>query len=453
VAANELLKLRKDDDGPDYPKAWDKRVLPYVKIVEKQRGLKFFHPIEVEFLSDADFKKQVTSDEEDLTKEDREEIEQFTGMLRAIGLIEGDVDLFDEVNRLRGGSVIGLYSFDDERIRIRGTKLDPAVRSTLVHELTHALQDQHFDVGRHKEELDDDESTSSESAYDAVVEGDAERIETAYRDSLSAKQRDALDKATAKAASGAGKQTADVPEILKTLLGAPYALGEAMLGLAVKLDGNDAVDRLFRNPPTTEEHLIDPWTLIEDHQDAAKVSEPKLGKGDDEFDSGDFGALGWYIVLAERLPLVTAFDAVDGWGGDSYVAFERDDLSCVQVNYRADTKRDLSEMRAAVRAWVNAGPDGFASAGLDGNQLEFLSCDPGKATGVGQDASSDALELALTRTYASLNLLKAGVEEGVSRCVANRFVHDFPWRDLTDPNFGSSASAQTRIRQIATNCR
>ena len=454
VAANELLKLRKDDAGTSYPKEWDERVMPYVKIAEKQRGLSFFHPIEVEFLSEADFKEEVTSKEEDLTDEDREEIEQATGMLRAIGLIEGDVDLFKEVNELQGSSVIGLYSFEDERIRIRGKKLDPAVRSTLVHELVHALQDQHFDIGKHKEELDeDDESTSSETAYDALIEGDASRVETAYRESLNKKQRAALDKAQAKSSRDSSQQTADVPEIFKTLLGAPYALGEGMLRLAIQLDGNDSVDRLFRNPPSTEEHLLDPWTLIEDDQDAVKVGEPKLDKGDDEFDSGDFGALGWYVVLAERLPLVDALDAVDGWGGDSYVAFERDDVSCVRANYRGDSKRELAEMDSALRKWVDAVPGGPASVQLDGNQLMFESCDPGKATGVGKDASRDAIQLALTRTYAALNIIKGGAPEELGRCVANRLVHDFAWRDLTDPSFGSSASAQAKIRQIATNCR
>ena len=454
VAANELLKLRKDDDGTDYPAAWDKRVLPYVKIAEKQRGLSFFHPIEVEFLSDADFEKEVTSDEEELTEEDRKEIEQDTGFLRALGLIEADVDLFDEVNRLTGGAVIGLYSFEDERIRIRGKKIDPAVKSTLVHELTHALQDQHFDIGKRQEEFDeDDTSSSAESALRALIEGDASRVEANYRESLSAKQHAALDRAQAKSSRGSGAKTADVPGILKTLLGAPYALGEAMLGIAVKLSGNDAVDRLFREPPETEEHLLDPWTLIEDHQGAAKVSEPELEKDDDEFESGDFGALGWYVVLAERLPLLDALDAVDGWGGDSYVGFERDDVTCVRANYRADTERDLAEMEAALRTWVKAGPDGSASVELDGNQLIFESCDPGTASGTGRDASSDAVGLALTRTYASLNLLKGGVPEEASRCIANRFVHDFPWRELSKPGFGSDAATESKVRRIALGCR
>ena len=37
--------------------------------------------------------------------------------------------------------------------RVRGTELTPAVESTLVHELTHALQDQNFDLGKRFEDL------------------------------------------------------------------------------------------------------------------------------------------------------------------------------------------------------------------------------------------------------------------------------------------------------------
>ena len=72
-----------------------------------------------------------------------------------------------------------------------------------------------------------------------------------------------------------------------------------------------------------------------------------------------------------------SLDAVDGWGGDNYVAFERDDVSCVRANYRGDSKRDLAEMNTALGKWVDAGPAGSASVRLDGNQLLFESCDPG----------------------------------------------------------------------------
>ena len=454
VAANELLKLRSDDDKQSYPDKWDARVLPYVKIVEKERGLRFFHPIEVEFLSDEAFKKDVTADKEDLTDEDRKEIEQATGLLRSLGLIEGELDLFEQFNTLQGSSVIGYYSYDDERIRIRGMSLGPAAKSTLVHELTHALQDQHFDLGKRQKAFEEDDDDAASTAFDALVEGDAERIQTAYRQNLSEKQRAALDRDQNKSFRDSSKQTTEVPEIFKTFMSSPYTLGEAMLALAVKLDGNDAVDRLFRDPPATDEHLLDPWTLIADHQDAIKVDEPKLEEGDDEFDSGDFGALGWYVVLAERVPLLDALDAVDGWGGDAYVAFERDGVSCVRVNYRGDTERDVTEMRSALTTWVDALPGGPASVRLDGDQLMFESCDPGKETGVGKHDSQSAIDLAVTRTYTAFIVLRAGAPEAASRCFANRAVHDLTWQKLLDPTYGVGDTAvQAKVARLIGQCR
>ena len=199
-----VFVLRGDDGpkGPPHPSTWDPQVQPYVDFVEKERDLKFAHPVYVDFLTEEEFKGQVTADRDDLSKDDLKELEQATGLLRAMGVVEGDVDLFDQLNELQGQGIIGFYSYDDERLRIRGTELTPAVESTLVHELTHALQDQNFDLGARLEKLakaDDTNSSAAESGFDSLVEGDARRIETAWRDSLSPKQRKALDKEQAKA--------------------------------------------------------------------------------------------------------------------------------------------------------------------------------------------------------------------------------------------------------------
>ena len=116
--------------GPPHPSKWDASVQKYVDFVEKKRDLKFTQPVYVDFLADAEFTENVTADDDDLTDEDRKEIEQSTGLLRALGLVEGDLDLFDKSNQLRGKGVIGYYSYDDERLRIRGTEITPAVEST-----------------------------------------------------------------------------------------------------------------------------------------------------------------------------------------------------------------------------------------------------------------------------------------------------------------------------------
>src|SRR4051794_35780890 len=81
-----FVLLKDDKEKKTYPKSWDSRVLPYVKIVEKERRLTFKHPVEVRFLEPAAFEKTVQSEEKDLDKEERAEIDQTTSLFRAFGL-------------------------------------------------------------------------------------------------------------------------------------------------------------------------------------------------------------------------------------------------------------------------------------------------------------------------------------------------------------------------------
>ncbi|MDE0805730.1 MAG: hypothetical protein OSA99_20700 [Acidimicrobiales bacterium] len=453
IGGAAFVLLGNGGDGISHPDEWAAEVLPYVEIVEEERGLDFDHPVHVEFLSDDEFRDEVTADESELTDEDRESIEQTTGLLRALGLVQGDLDLFAASNDLSGDGVVGFYSYEDKRIRMRGEELTPSRKSTLVHELTHALQDQHFDLGAKFDTYDEAEDDAGSTAFDAIVEGDGRRIETAYVETLSDEEATALEEEQAAEAEEFEAGSDDIPEVLQTLFGAPYALGEAMLTLAVETDGNDAVDELFENPPTTEEHLYDPWTLLLDGDEAREVTEPKVENGE-EFDRGDFGALGWYLVLAERLDLVTALDATDGWGGDAYVGFERDGVTCARIVYQADTADDLDEMESALGSWIAAAPGSDASVVRKGAELIFESCDPGTAAAVGSDASSDALGLALSRTYLGLNTLQSGATEEQSRCFGDGIIHAFTVEQLNDPDFGADdPSVQQTIQEIAVSCR
>jgi hypothetical protein len=450
-----LLVLRGDGDGDGvtYPDHWAAKVQPYVDLVEEERDLAFVHPIDVEFLAGDEFRDDVTADEADLSDEDREEIKQVLGMFRAVGLIEGDVDLFKASNDLAGAGIIGYYSYEDERIRIRGTTLTAAAKSTLVHELTHALQDQHFDLGKRQAEFEDNEDTAGSTAFDALVEGDAERIETAYRDSLSADELAELVKEEKSRAKTFDKSATEIPKVLRTFSQAPYALGEAMLDLAVLIDGNDAVDDLFDEPPTTEEHLFDPWTLLEDDDPPLEVSTPELLAGEDEIDSGAFGVLSWYVLLAERIPLVAALDAADGWGGDSYVAFERDDRSCVRIHHVSDSAVDRAQMYKALQSWIAALPGAPASVTRAGAVVQFESCDPGAAADVGSDSSDAALRLALVRTYVARDIYRSTEKAAPARCFADELVHGFTADQIVDPELGiGDPGVQKQIGRMAQRC-
>ncbi len=440
--------------GPPHPAKWDARVQKYVDFVEKKRDLTFEQPVYVDFLPEEDFAKQVTADADDLTDEDRKEIEQTTGLLRALGLVEGDLDLFEKSNELNGKGIIGFYSYDDERLRIRGTEITPAVESTIVHELTHALQDQTFDLGARFEELakaDDANSSAAADGFDALVEGDARRIEGTWRDSLSERERRALDKDQGKGVKDFEAGSKGIPEVLKTMTAAPYELGQALLAVAVQQGGDRAVDGLFRSPPKTEEQQLDPWTLVADHQGFLIVPKPELADGETALpgdDGGAFGAVGWLMLLSERVPLEQALTAVDGWGGDSSVAYERDGTSCLKANYRGDTPQDLRQMQTALQAWVHKLP-ASASVTRNGMTLLFTSCDPGKhAAKVATGRSMDALTLALSRTYLSVTLAKAGAPVPIARCGADRLVRAFSLAELNDPKLDPQG-----VARVVAPCR
>jgi hypothetical protein len=423
-------------------------VQKYVDFVEKKRGLTFTHPVYVDFLSDAAFEEEVTADRDELSDDDLKKLDEYAGTLRALGLVSGDVDLFDEQNQLRSKGVIGFYSYDDERLRIRGTEITPAVESTIVHELTHAVQDQSFDLGQRFAELDrsgDANASSAAQGLDALVEGDARRVEGLWRDHLSKSERSALDKEQRKVQKGFEKDAKDIPEVLVTMMAAPYDLGQALLAAAVQQGGDGAVDDLLRSPPRTDEQQLDPWTMLADHQGVLTVPEPELPSGATPVDDGSFGAIAWLMMLSERLPAAQALTAVDGWGGDSYAAYERDGVSCVSVDYRGDTPADLAQMNSALRAWVAKGPKKSAGVSRQDQTLVFHSCDPGmSAPRVGSGRSRAALGLALSRTYVSLQLLKAGLDVGVARCGADRLVHELTPAQLTSRHLDK----QTLLRAI-----
>lgn len=457
MAAATLFIVMRDSNKRTYPARWDPRIAPYVQVVQKHRGLFFLHPVTVRFLPKAEFEKSIAADRNELSTEDRTEIEQFTGLMRAVGLLAGDVDLFDSVNDFTAGGTLAYYSFEDERITIRGETMTPAIRSTLVHELTHVLQDQHFNIGdrmkKLRKESEDGASTSESTMLDAVVEGDAERVRSLYRDALKPKQRKALDAGSKNDVAVARKRIKNVPKVIVTMLTSPYTLGAGLVQTVAANGGNPKVDMLFRDLPTDETSLLDPFQALSGHK-ATNVKAPNLGDGEKKFDSGQFGMVTWYLMLAERLPLVDALATAEGWGGDEYVGFERRGNSCARMVFAGDTPRDAKRMYSALRRWGAATPGTTTKVRRAGDRVRFETCDPGKATKLGKDASEDAVQLVLTRTSLALGMMRAGVPRKMARCVAGRLIGAYSVSKLVDPKFGAGNPAvQARIQQLAAGCR
>ena len=120
-------------EGPPHPDQWDRRFAPLAAFVEKERGLTFEHPVYVRYLKPAAFEKALVSGKNEGTAEDEKELEQYAGLFRAVGLLADGVDLGAVTRTLAQAGTVGFYAFDDETIRVRGTRLTTEVRKTLVH--------------------------------------------------------------------------------------------------------------------------------------------------------------------------------------------------------------------------------------------------------------------------------------------------------------------------------
>ena len=414
------------DTGPHYPKEWDARVTDIVKFDEATRGLKYKHPVKIEFMSEDDFTKTLTA-EDGPTDEEKAQMQQFTAAYRALGLIGGDVDLLQQTQDIQSGGTLAYYDPKTKVIRVRGTEMTPALRVTLAHEMTHVLQDQYFDLNR-LEKIKDD---GAQTAFRAVVEGDAVGVENAYIDQLSPADKQAYDDENQKSGDSSGYDKA--PQVLVANFTSPYIVGPPFVATLKAKGGNPAVDEAIKTPPASEAALLDLFTYLK-NTTPLTVQPPDLGEGQTKIDASGIGATTWYLMLARRLPAADAIKSIDGWGGDSSLTYtETTGRVCVKARYQGKTSADTDTMAALLDEWVAQSPADTALTTRDGSVIELQSCDPGKdAVLPGTDRSVLAMELLAVR----LQIVQSGYEQGAKasrvECFSDQVVAGLSLDDLSD---------------------
>lgn len=442
--------LRAGRHAAAFPDRWDPRVTELVAFVEAQRGLRFRHPVTVDFLDEAVFLDRFKAEG---GGESQAGDERFTEFARAIGVADGGVDVADAARDLTEVSVLAWYSFEDQRITVRGTTLDVAIEVTVVHELTHALQDQHFDL----DELTERAINGNIAAPTPLIEGDATRIEWRYIEELSTSDRADYDEQTQ-----AQRDDADVegiPLFLQLSLAYPYAFGPHFVTILDALDGNEGVDAAFADPPTTEEMYFDPRAF----RFAEPATDPGsfLFAGGEVIDSGgEFGPLSWYLMLSERVRSDVALEAVLGWGGDRYRQVLVDGDSCVQLRFVGDRDADTDEMESALRQWRTQLPhQHMVTVRRDAGAITVEACDPGDSF---RSLTTDKMERAFGVALVRLQMIRAGVEAwplAESTCVADRAALELPVSELlgTDSEgepteTGPSEITRRRYDRIVEDC-
>ena len=426
VGLSAVAFLRVRPTGPDHPEQWDGRVLDAVAFVEANKGKPFEHPVYVDFLTEEQFRAFAESEPGSVTDEDRTAASQQEASLRAMGLVQGDIDLLAEQDVVTGGGTAALYDPVTKRVHVRGTELTPDIEGTVVHELTHAWQDQYYDLGR----LSDFPSETQATAFRMIAEGDAVMTENAWLETLSATERDTYDELTQAASDQAGDELSSVPDVLVASFGAPYEFGQPFLTGLEAVEGDDYLAKAFKDPPSTDEQIMEPDAYL-DGEDAVDVDTPDT-EGREVIEEDTFGALFWYLTLADRIDPLTALHAVDGWGGDTYAVYDRDGTICVASRLVGDDAAATESLGAAVTEWSATLPDVTVDVGAD--RVDVRACDPGVDADFGYvGRSTDVIAYPVIRLLIWSQAVVEGESRGRATCYSNAFVDQLALTELTEP--------------------
>jgi len=361
--------------------------------VERERGHTFKNDVDITVMKPTDFQARVL----EVFESETENMEREGDLLKALGLIPPELDVVATQRKLLSTGVLGYYDPASDQLVVGGDGIGPFLRVVLVHELTHALDDQYFDLDR---PAVDEATDGSDWSFLALAEGSAKRVENAYVDQLSAADtRDLKDEQLA-----VGMQQLDAligtPMVLARIQLTPYDYGEPFVRELVEKHGIEGLDAAFGAPPTTSEQVL--------HNDKFDAREPAIdvavpGTDGTPVDDGVLGELMTGILLhgndsplglgslsqeemedlVDRImkgeitpeeieeilgggsgiggpvgpPLgsseLGAIDTVEGWGGDRYVLWHSETSGvCARVAWKMDTTTNLQFMKAALESWA-----------------------------------------------------------------------------------------------------
>jgi hypothetical protein len=346
-------------DPPPRPQVWDTRLNELVRFVERERGLAFEHPIFVDFLTEEQY-HATTAPATPADDQARAEAKYRSDLLDVFGLAAG-YDALAGDSTMASSSTLGFYSPATDRITVRGTELTPALRVVVAHELTHALQAQHFDLKL---------GGPDDLARRSIAEADAMRVEQVYRSSLTPEEQ-----ALAIAGNSMDPQTAailaTVPWPVVELGYAPYQLGPAYLESVYLRRGNDGVNELFENPPT-ERMLLTPWRSLENDADAkvTAATPPLVNKVQG---SQPLTMIQLVVMLDAWLPWTMARGSLDTLSGAAFTTYRYGELGPLCMTAVAQFDGSPQPFADALLWWAGASGSKVAPI-IEGNLVTWEAC-------------------------------------------------------------------------------
>jgi hypothetical protein len=319
------------------PDSARQQIQTIISQTEKTRNLTFKTPVETNFMTRADLTRYQT--DEFYKDNPTENVTRDEKILKAFGFAPKSFSYAQTYIDLLNEQVIGFYDPRTKKLYIVSDadpgKVDPLSRFTAEHELTHALQDQYFDLQKFspdRQPSDQEWSDDASVAKLALIEGDAVQSQLNWIAAGNMSQAD-LQELIKSSQASSSTVLDNAPLILSESLLFPYNEGNAFVKALYDKGGWDMVNKAFTDYAPRSSSQILHFTKYQNRVEPVKITLPSmvdlLGSGWKSLDLNTNGELATRIWLQTGMAKpkdgtskAQASNAVKGWAGDRYQALE-----------------------------------------------------------------------------------------------------------------------------------
>jgi hypothetical protein len=339
--------------------------------LERVRGLRFTAPVPGRVLDDAEV---ATLLDRELEREFAPgELERLGRVYARLGLLPPGTALEPAFHELYADQLAALYDPRTKTLaltagglrqqtfglRVLGwlTGRDFLGEVLVAHELTHALQDQHYGLPTSSPPLTDAHGDRT-LARRALLEGDASLASVAYL------RPGPLDPGTverfvlqvASIPEELRARHPNVPEVIRASLAFQYNTGSAFAATAYRRGGWPAVDAAHRDPPVSTEQVLHPekYFGVRDRPTAITLggTEHLERHGWTPILEDTFGELDVRVLALGRFDPLRAAAIAAGWDGDRCRVLERDEKLVIVWLSAWDSTADAIEFADTAAALV-----------------------------------------------------------------------------------------------------
>jgi hypothetical protein len=284
-------------------------------------------------------------------KEDKDTDKRYADQktMEKFGLLPKDYPLEQVLVKVLTEQIAGLYDPDSQEFFIADWTTPADERPVMSHELTHALQDQHFHIDKWTEAAKPNDD--GELARDAVIEGSAMAAMVEYELGGKGSIRDLgdFDPALFMGDVDSSPELSRAPKVLQDELLFPYLAGITFTQHILKAtNGWPEFYRVFDKPPASTQQIMHPDLYLRGVV-PGKVELPAaqgvVSSDWKKLDENNMGEFGVQEILKQFLPKDRSKTLAASWAGDRYVIFENQKNKRTMLLFRLHLASDPDAAR------------------------------------------------------------------------------------------------------------